>query len=178
MSRKTSEGVSNRAALDPFLREVQGRALTAARLSVPDDDALDCVQDAMLAFVCAYSGRPRDQWRPLFFRILYNKLRDWHRRRAVRQAVLWVTGREDDSPSPLPDPQRWLAAQDAGARLVAELERLPLRQQQAFVLRHWEGMDTETTAGAMGVNAGTVKTHLSRATERLRQVLEGHHEHR
>ena len=166
----------HQAELDQFLRAVQRRALVAARLSVPHDDALDCVQSAMLRFVHRYRRRPPQEWRPLFFRILYNRLRDWHRRRAVRDAFVWLAGSEDRLQSDSPQPDRWLAASAAGTDLVDQLRHLPLRQQQAFILRHWEGLDTAATARAMGVNEGTVKTHLSRAVQRLRRGLEAHHE--
>lgn len=167
---------ANRDALDAFLRNVQRRAVTAARLSVPDEDALDCVQDAMISFATRYAKRPQDQWRPLFFKILYNRLKDWHRRRAVRQALVWVTGEAVDAASPAPTPDRWAAAQDAGAVLIGALEQLPMRQQQAFLLRVWEGMNTREAATAMSVDEGTVKTHLSRATHRLREATETHYE--
>lgn len=164
------------AALDRFLRSVQRRALTAARLSVPADDALDCVQTAMLRFVRSYRKRPQDDWPPLFFKVLYNVLRDWHRRRAVRNAFAWVSAPEEQADASARQPDRLLAGGQAGTRLLEELGRLPLRQQQAFILRHWEGLDTEATARALGVRPGTVKTHLSRAVQRLRGALETFYE--
>lgn len=164
------------AALDQFLRSVQRRALTAARLSVPPDEALDCVQAAMLGFVRRYRNKPREEWKPLFFGILYNGLRDWHRRRVVRRALAWGSPAEDEPDRKTPQPDRWLAAGNAGERLIEELRRLPLRQQQAFILRHWEGLDTAATARVLGVSAGTVKTHLSRAVGQLRKAMESHYE--
>ncbi len=52
--------------------------------------------------------------------------------------------------------------------LIAALQELSPRQRQAVVLRFWADLDVAGCAGVMGVSAGSVKQHLSRALGRLR----------
>ncbi len=50
------------------------------------------------------------------------------------------------------------------------VQELPQRQRTAFVLRFAEEMPLEAIARAMGLEVGTVKAHLSRAVETVRNV--------
>lgn len=171
--------------LEAFLTEVGPRALVMARVALRDpDEAHDVVQDSMCRLVAKYARRPEAEWRPLFFRILQHRIRDWHRRRAVRVRVMgWIGGGADpeagDPLDGIPDP-RAAAPSDrvrlarAGEALRAALVGLPPRQQQAFLLRAWEEMDVAETAAAMGCSEGSVKTHYFRAIRALRAVLEDH----
>jgi len=71
-------------------------------------------------------------------------------------------------------PEVQLARDDAMEQLQYALRCLPRRQQEAFMLRTWEGMSVADTAQVMGCSAGSVKTHLSRALHQLRDQLEGY----
>jgi len=168
--------------LDAFLREVERRAYRIAAMSIGDQhEAFDIVQDAMISLAQRYARRPADEWRPLFFRILHNRIRDWHRRRRVRDGVLRLFGgQEGDEPDAValaPDPaasvpEDELQRSQAMDALAVALRSLPARQREAFVLRNLEGLDVAETAAAMGCSDGSVKTHFSRATHRLRELLD------
>jgi RNA polymerase sigma-70 factor (ECF subfamily) len=172
--------------LNSFLAEVERRALRIAEISVRDrDEALDLVQDAMIKLARNYAERPEGEWTPLFYRILQNGVRDWHRRQKVRNRVMVWFGRssaaEDDydvtanAPDPsgrAPDEQ--LENHEAMQRLEVSVHEQPARQREAFMLRTFEGLDVAGTAVAMGCSEGSVKTHYSRAVHSLRDKLGDH----
>ena len=172
--------------LNQFLAGVERRALRIAEIAVRDrDDALDLVQDAMIKLVRNYAGRPDDEWTPLFYRILQNGIRDWHRRQKVRNRVMVWFGRggsgddEYDLVAHAPDPagrtpDEELQTGEAMQRLETAIQALPARQREAFMLRTFEGLDVAGTAVAMGCSDGSVKTHYSRAIHTLRDKLGEH----
>jgi RNA polymerase sigma-70 factor (ECF subfamily) len=169
-------------ALDRFLASVEKRAFRMARIALRhDDDALDSVQDAMLQLARRYGRRPSEEWRPLFYRILQNRIRDCQRRRRVRARIMaWLPGSKAEDagadeyaavPDRAPLPAEQLAADQAMQALERSLAGLPGRQQEAFMLRVFEGMDVAQTAATMGCSEGSVKTHYSRAVHTLREQL-------
>ncbi len=170
--------------LNRFLAEVERRALRIAEIGVRNrDDALDLVQDAMIKLVRKYGDRDSAEWAPLFYRILQNGVRDWHRRQAVRNRVMVWFGRgapgddEYDAVAAAPDPlgrapDEEIENSEAMDGLEVALHALPARQREAFMLRTFEGLDVAGTAVAMGCSQGSVKTHYSRAIHSLRETLE------
>jgi RNA polymerase sigma-70 factor (ECF subfamily) len=170
--------------MEVFLRDVERRAYRIALVSVRDpDESLDIVQEAMISLVTSYAARPSEEWRPLFYRILKNRIRDWQRRQSVRRRVMSLFGAGDsDDPDPIQEapgpahdnPAAALERGDAMAALAAALRALPRRQREAFTLRNFEGMDVLETALAMGCSDGSVKTHYSRAIAKLRETLGEH----
>ena len=145
------------------------------------DDALDIVQEAMLKLAQRYGSRPEAEWAPLFHRILQSRIRDWQRRTRVRSRWrVWLSSEgQGDGAAAIEncedrnavEPSRQLTSERAGEALEAALAALPLRQQQAFLLRAWEGLDVAATAKAMSCSPGSVKSHYSRAVHALRERL-------
>lgn len=177
-------------SLENFLISVERRAYRIAVVSLGNpDDALDVVQEAMTQLVAKYADKEWDEWRALFYRILQSKINDLHRRRNVQNKVKgWLNhfrntedGRElDEDPiQNVPGPESYSPDQrherDRQMNVLqSAVEGLPARQQQAFMLRCWEGLSTSETARAMQCSEGSVKTHYSRAIHSLRAELGEH----
>jgi RNA polymerase sigma-70 factor (ECF subfamily) len=150
------------------------------------DEAMDLVQDGMAEFVKRYADQPREKWKALFYRVLHSRITDWHRRTFVRRRFLTWLGRSDgaeDQEDPLQslpgpagsNPYDQAVRREEREALEKAMQELPYRQQQAFLLRAWEGLDVAQSAFVMGCSQGSVKTHYSRAVHRLRGLLEDIH---
>jgi len=147
--------------------------------------ALDIVQDTMMRLAEKYGGKPADELPMLFQRILQNTIRDYYRRQKVRSTwttpLSSLTNDDDDDPldtlqsdddvNPLGTPAGVLEQSQVLAIIEKEVEKLPARQREAFLMRYWEEMDIAETAAAMGCSEGSVKTHCSRATHALAKAL-------
>ena len=176
--------LNSKDTLSRFLADVERRAFKMAKFASHNtDEALDLVQETMFEFVRRYSARPEGEWKALFYRILQSRMTDWHRRTTVRKRFLTWLGRgdeEEDQEDPLqtfadpasPNPYDQAVRQEDRKALEKAVRTLPLRQQQAFLLRAWEGMAVAQAAFAMGCSEGSIKTHYSRAVHALRGLLE------
>ncbi|GJI99572.1 RNA polymerase sigma factor [Duganella rhizosphaerae] len=176
--------------LSDFLENVERRAFKQAVYAVrKDESALDIVQDAMIKLAEKYGDKPAAELPMLFQRILQTTILDYFRREKVRNT--WVSlfsgmgpsgGDHDDF-----DMLESYAAEEGSeasessadkierqqmlALIDAEVQKLPARQREAFLMRYWQDMDVAETAEAMGCSEGSVKTHCSRATHTLAESL-------
>ncbi len=149
------------------------------------DEALDILQDAMFKLAEKYADRDAKEWGPLFTTILQSRIRDWYRRNQVRNRFRsWFSNKDSEQEDPIQQaqdekartPEQLLQSDRRVDELGLAIHALPLRQQQAFLLRIWEGYSVDETANAMKCSAGSVKTHYSRAVHALRDKLENHRE--
>ena len=175
--------------LNDFLESVERRAFKQAAYAVRKDEAaLDIVQDAMIKLAEKYGDKSAAELPPLFQRILQNTIHDYFRRQKVRNT--WISlfsslrddrdGDDNDLLDTL-EAQAGSASAESSADKVEraqvmqiieqEIQRLPTRQREAFLMRYWEDMDVAETAAVMGCSEGSVKTHCSRATHTLAQAL-------
>jgi RNA polymerase sigma-70 factor (ECF subfamily) len=175
--------------LSDFLAGVEKRAFKRSLYHVRDEDAaLDIVQDSMMKLAEHYADKPVDELPMLFQRILSNTTLDWFRRQKTRNAlfsnyndfgpdnedegidILEILSNTDDSTTAL-SAQDLLSRTETVREIEAEIQKLPGRQREAFLLRYWEELDVSETAAAMGCSEGSVKTHCSRAIQALHKAL-------
>ena len=127
------------------------------------DDPEDIAQEAFARLM--QKVPPPDDPAPYLRTIVCNLTRNRHRHLRVARARA-VQG--------VPEPSSEHAAilREDQAELVAALGTLPPRRREAIVLRYWLDLSEREIAQAMGVPAGTVKSHVSRGLAALAQALE------
>lgn len=153
-----------------------------------EEAALDIVQDSMMKLAEHYGHKPVDELPMLFQRILSNCTLDWFRRKKTHSALFSnmsdFEGSDEDGSfdvlealHPFEGPELSESAETLTERaqtlrqIESEIQELPARQREAFLMRYWEEMDVAETAAAMGCSQGSVKTHCSRAVQALAQAL-------
>ena len=138
----------------------------ACRMCRTREDARDCVQETFLRAArrpeLVPSGASSEEaW---LVRVLINICRDAWRREAVRHAT----------PPALSQPET-----DQEAALIARslvnmaLDRLPPRRRAILILYEIEGLPVADIARLIGVNAVTVRWHLSVGRRQMAAILKG-----
>lgn len=176
--------------LSDFLENVERRAFKQALYAVrKDESALDIVQDAMIKLAEKYGDKPVVELPMLFQRILQNTIRDYFRREKVRNS--WISlfssfGSKQDEQDNFDamdmveaEPGSYgvesglqkLEQQQMLGQIEHEIQNLPARQREAFLMRYWQDLSVTETAMVMGCSEGSVKTHCSRATNSLAKAL-------
>jgi RNA polymerase sigma-70 factor (ECF subfamily) len=181
--------VATEKELSDFLQSVEKRAFKRSIYHVRDDEAaLDIVQDSMMKLAEHYSDKPANELPMLFQRILSNTTLDWFRRNKTKKALFSnFSDFESSSDSDEFDILESLTQSDNNPKVQSaeenyassanfhdiedEVQKLPTRQREAFLLRYWEDLDVAETAAAMGCSEGSVKTHCSRAIQSLHKAL-------
>lgn len=175
--------------LSDFLKGVEKRAFKRSVYHVRNvESALDIVQDSMMKLAEHYGDKPAAELPMLFQRILANCTHDWFRRQKPHNALFSnmsefeVAGEDGDfdlleTLNVESHSEQTESAESATQRaqtlrgIEDEVQQLPARQREAFLLRYWEELDVAETALAMGCSQGSVKTHCSRAVRALSKAL-------
>lgn len=175
--------------LSDFLKSVERRAFKRSIYHVRNEEsALDIVQDSMMKLAEHYGDKPPAELPMLFQRILSNCTLDWFRRQKTRGALfsnmsdfesagddgdfdLLETLTLQDSSEQTESAETSTSRAQILHQIEIEVQELPARQREAFLMRYWEELDVAETAAAMGCSEGSVKTHCSRAVQALSKAL-------
>ena len=134
-------------------------------------DAEDLAQEVFVkAFRSIASFRADAAWGTWIYRITVNACHDHRKRRKPTDEYDEADdGAAGDDQSPGPDRQ---AEAEVMKRHIEEaLDRLPEREREVFVLRHYHDLPLKEIADALRLAEGTVKSHLFRAIQQLRREL-------
>jgi RNA polymerase sigma-70 factor (sigma-E family) len=156
------------AALTALFAAHYRRLVGLARLLVDDQaGAEDVVQDAFLALSRRW-GKLRDPVSAHAYlqRSVVNGARSRLRRSYVRQRLHLVPSPDE------PSAESAVLDRTQVSHMRAIIGELSGRQREVLVLRYYLDLSEAEIAGLLGVSAGSVKQHASRAINRLAARLE------
>lgn len=151
----------------------------ARRLVDRADTAEDATQEAWLAIVRGLRRLDDPARFPSWaYRIVTNKCRDWVRRQQRKRAHGFSDAHAEQASvvcdeHPAPDAGS-NERDDAVRALRSAMRDLSPTHRAALALHYLDGMNIAEIAAALGIAAGTVKSRLHHAREKLRAILEQH----
>ena len=164
-----------------FVRQYQKKITRLAYRFLRDVGEADCA--AQESFLRAYqsldSFREGSTFETWLTRICINWCKDRLKRRRLILYFHQAPRREsEDSEEPAelvphrePSPERRAAGREIRERLRRAMDVLSPRQRSIFVMKHFEGMSIPEIAEVTGLDAGTIKSHLFRASQKMRDRL-------
>lgn len=160
---------------------------TLTRLAGPGPHIEDLAQEVFLRLYRALPEFRGDSTLSTYlYRITVNVAQDeWKRRRREREHIADMYPREEEEADPVLEnfaadafagehtrtPEQRLRTQELQAAVDAALLSLPERERAVMVLFHQEELSYEGVAAALGLPVNTVRTHLHRGRNRLRELL-------
>src|SRR3954466_6453323 len=169
-ARATHEG-SPQATRDDVLRHLDAAYNLARWLSRNEHDAQDIVQESMLRAVRFGEQQRGESARAWLLQIVRNTCHTWLARNRTKGSPLEAMDDAAEAVSDGDSPELALQRrQDEGAVRRA-IELLPAEFREVIVLREIEGLSYKEVAQVASVPIGTVMSRLSRARERLKELL-------
>ena len=166
------------ASFEALLSSCEKKAYNIAyRYLRGEEDALDALQESFIKIyrhLDQFNEQSRfDTW---VYRIVVNTCRDMLRRtknRALRDALYKDEEREDsiaEIADTRPGPEEVLAKKEESEYILNCLEKVGPDHKEVLILRDIQGFSYEEIAKIQDCSIGTVKSRLSRARFRLKEV--------
>ncbi len=180
----------NRDAFEYFVRRYQRRITRVAYRMLRDQGEADCAAQESLvrAYRNLHEFREGSAFETWLTRICINWCKDRLKRRRLvvyfhqtprdTEGGEEASGPRDTVAHPDPSPERLALSREIRERLRRAIEDLSPRQKAIFRLKHFEELSIPEIAEITGLEAGTIKSHLFRAAEKIRLRLRDFRESR
>ena len=168
-------------AFEYFVRRYHRKITRVAYRLLRDAGEADCA--AQESFLKAYQSlndfRQGSTFETWLTRICINWCKDRLKRRRLVFYFHQAPAGDEQEPGPRdlaihpdPSPERRAMSREIRERLSMVMETLSPRQRTIFVLKHLEELSIPEIAGITGLDPGTIKSHLFRASHKIRERLE------
>lgn len=135
-------------------------------------DAQEAAQDGLVKAFRSLAGFHREApFRPWLLAIVANEARNRRRSAGRRESLVLRAAAEALSGDAAPSPEGVLVAAEERARLLRAVEALADGQRLVVACRYFLGLSEKECAAVLGIRRGTVKSRLSRALDRLREMM-------
>jgi RNA polymerase sigma factor (sigma-70 family) len=155
--------VADRARFEAFYREELTRVTRACALVTLDRSRAEEIAAEAFARLWSHWGRIEDEDHAGGY-VFKTAMRLCAKQRIADRRL--ASSQPPERPS-VDEMQRALVRDE----VFTSLATLPVRQRQCLVLRDWAGFSTEEVAAMLGMNASTVRVHISRGRQALRRAL-------
>ena len=160
------------SSFEPLLRPYRRGLLNMAyRMTGNLEEAKEVCQEALIRIFRYLSkfkkGRSFKNW---IYKIVMNTAYDFLRGKKRHEEIVGKQKRL--AVSPAPDPEKQLLNKEIKDKIEACLQSLSPKEKAVFLLRDEEGLSIDETSRILGCSSLSVRTHLSRARQKIRTRFE------
>lgn len=149
---------------DLFFKQHEKQAfIIAYRYIRNKEDAFDIIQETMIAIYNKYPNIKEEEAKPLFYKILNNKLTDKYRS-LKRYWNIFTEKEVEDNYTKQDDIENKAAIKD----LNIYLKNLTKIQQRVFLLKNVEELTFKEMSIALSISESSCKTHYNRALKKIK----------
>lgn len=160
------------AAYEQLVRGYQEVAFRTACLITGDpSEAEDAAQEALVkAYRALHKFRPGVSFRPWLLKIVANEARNRRKAAGRRTGLVLRAAHEPVNAAPS-SPEATVVESERRSELLLCLNALQVPDRMVISCRYFLELSEEETAAALNCARGTVKSRLSRALGRLREMM-------
>ncbi len=149
----------------------QGMLSMACRMSGDWEEAKEICQEAVIkVFKHLHKFKKGKSFKSWLYSIVVNSAYDLLRRKKRYQGL--IEGQKSLMLSSGSDPEKLLIDKEAKAKIDFCLQSLSPKEKAVFLLRDGEGFSVKEASEVLGCSSMSVRTHLSRARQKIREQFE------